>query len=244
MTFIPFNGTNREDKMNRHTMRKLYGISAAMLILAASLAGCGSKSSAEKAPTAPSESAAAETSAQSGGQARELSEETAASETEVKEEEAKEQETSEKETTAETTAAQTEAETAQEKESKSAEAAEKGLNKEASDEADSIPVYVISQRMLYEYDQFEGEYKQLSGSTFDCAYLTDEAAKAYPALDKALIEEAESRTRRFEEEFKLLTGECRSMIEEGYPLYAPLTANSYIHVHCADGTLFSYLARR
>ena len=86
--------------MNRHTMRKLYGISAAMLILAASLAGCGSNSSAEKAPAAPLESAA-ETSAQSGGQARELSEETAASEAEVKEEEAKEEETKEQETAAE-----------------------------------------------------------------------------------------------------------------------------------------------
>lgn len=224
-------------------MRRLYGISAAMMILAAALAGCGSNASSEKAPAAPSESAV-ETSAQSGGQARELSEETAASETEVKEEETKVEGTKEQETAEETTAAQTEAETAAEEEPESAsdEAVEKDPDKEASDADDGIPVYVISQRMLYEYDQFEGEYKQLSGSEYECAYLTDEAAKEYPALDKALNEEADRRIKRFEEEFNLLTGECRSMIEEGYPLYAPLTTNSYIHVHRADGTLFSYLA--
>ena len=233
-------GFSREEKMKKMSVRAYLGLSVAAVLLTVSLAGCGSKS----APASPAPETETSAESQSGGKARELLEEFTSS-AEAKEDQTGAEVTAVEETEpAEETAAENDSEnTAEAAELTEVETTvEEAMEEETGDIPDGIPLYMINQRMDYQWDQVDGEYKQLSGTTYDCVYLTDEAAEAFPALDKALNLEAEKRIGRFQEEFKLLTGEARDMVKDGYPLYAPLSVDGYTHVHRADAGIFSYLA--
>ena len=226
--------------MKNNSKRSYLGLLITALLAAAVLAGCGSNKPAETA---------AETSAQAeaGGKARELLQEFESSAAAKAEEKTSEETTSEEpETIGTGEAAETEAEAPEESEAMKAEETEASAETAAPEAepenfVDGIPFYAICQRENNKWDEVDGEYKQLSGTTYDCVCLTDEAAEAFPALDKALNAAAEDRIKRFEEEFKLLTGEAQSMVKDGYPLYAPLTMDGYVHVHRADAGIFSYL---
>ena len=231
-------GFSREENMKKMYVRAYLGASVAAILLAVSLAGCGSKS----APASPAPETETSAESQSGGKARELLEEFTSS-AEAKEEQTEAEAAAAEETElAEETAAENGAEQAAEAlEQPEEETTVEDTPEEAGDIPDGIPLYMINQRMDYQWDEVDGEYKQLSGTTYDCVYLTDEAAEAFPALDRALNREAEKRISRFQEEFKLLTGEARNMVKDGYPLYAPLSMDGYVHVHRADAGIFSYL---
>lgn len=232
--------------------RQYFSLFAALTLLAASLSGCGGSSEPVKASAA-----AEETMAQSGAQSRKLEAETEAPETEEETEAAVEEkaleetesEAAESEAPEKTEAeAETEEETEAETEKETLKAGTSAKNpKPATGKGkkgkpvSGIPVYAIERRTLTEYDHIDDEYKQLSGSEFDCVYLTDEAAAKFPQLDKALNDLAEERISRFNEEFSMITGEARSLLEDGYPLYAPLSSNSYAHIHRADASVFSFL---
>jgi len=201
--------------------RKRYMILAAFTAFVVLMAAaCGQKpASAEPAETQ------AEASESAGGKGREFSAETEAAEAE---EETKEESAAEAPDTGDD-AAGTEA---------GDDAAE---SSGTADDATTVPSFVINRLGHYEFDDESEDYRQLSEVEFDCIYLTDEAAEAFPALDRALCDLAEERIPRFKETSDELRREMESLLADGMPYYSKLYMYSDIQVHRADAGILSWL---
>ena len=107
--------------------------------------------------------------------------------------------------------------------------------------AHGSPEVWIHQHYENEYDEIDGEMKKIYNVDYAELKLTDESARAYPKLKRALDRYNRSRVRLGRYTVEDILSQIEEMKEEGYPYYEAFTDKEKICMRRVDEDVFSFV---